>query len=88
MAATKRPEEIPYPRPNPFHSIAVHLSHAIPIVVAGILPVGMTPGVMSTSRFAHLVVSRRLVRIDRRGTVCGAFSFRLKSLLLRVLTHG
>ena len=75
MDTTKRPEEISQPRPDPFHSIAVHFSHAISIVVSGILPVRMTHGVMSTPRFAHMVVGRGLVRIDRRGTACGAFHF-------------
>jgi hypothetical protein len=38
MDATKRPEEIAQPRPDSFHDIAVYFAHAIPIVVAGILP--------------------------------------------------
>jgi hypothetical protein len=88
MDASKRPEENPQPGPGPFHGIAVHFSHAISIVVAGILSLGMTHSVMRTSRFAHMIIGRGLVRINRRGTACGAFHLRLNRLLLRVLTHG
>jgi hypothetical protein len=56
MDAPKRPEEIPHPCPDPFHSIAVHFSYPIAIVVSCILPVRMTHRVMSPARFADVVV--------------------------------
>ena len=56
MNTPKRPQEIPQPGPNPFHSIAVYFSHAISIVVSGILAVRMAHSVMSPPRIADMVV--------------------------------
>ena len=56
MDTPKRPEEIPQPGPNPFHSIAVYFSHAISIVVSGILAVRMAHSVISPPRIADMVV--------------------------------
>lgn len=56
MDPPKRTEEIPQSRPDPFQRIAVHFSHAIAIIISGILPVRMTHRVMSSARFADMGV--------------------------------
>ena len=56
MNTPERPQEIPQPGPNSFHSIAVYFSHTISIVVAGILAVRLTHSVMSPPRVADRVV--------------------------------
>ena len=87
MDAPKRPEEISQPRPDTLHSMAVHFSHSISIIISGILPLRMTYGVLRTARFTHRVVGRGLVRRDCGGATRCVFHFGRKGLLLRVLTH-
>lgn len=61
--APERPEIIPQPRPKPLTGVAVYLSDAVAVVVAGKLPLAVGDGRVFTPRIGHPVVGTCLVGV-------------------------